>query len=105
MRKIRKGDNVVVITGKDKGKRGSVLRVLSDDYLLVDGANSFKKHQKPNPMKGTTGGIVAKEMPIHVSNVALFNPTTQKADRVGVKRMDDGRRVRIYKSNGEMLDA
>jgi large subunit ribosomal protein L24 len=105
MRKIRKGDNVVVVTGKDKGKRGAVLRVLSDNFLLVEGANNVKKHQKPNPMKGTTGGIVAKEMPIHISNVALFNPTTQKADRVGVKRLDDGRRVRIYKSNGEMLDA
>ena len=105
MRKIRKGDNVVVITGKDKGKRGVVLRVLSESHLLVEGANSVKKHQKPNPAKGATGGIVAKEMPIHVSNVALFNPTTQKADRVGVKRMDDGRHVRIYKSNGEMLDA
>jgi large subunit ribosomal protein L24 len=105
MRKIRKGDNVVVITGKDKGKRGTVLRILNADYLLVEGANRVKKHQKPNPMKGTTGGIVDKEMPIHVSNVALFNPTTQKADRIGIKRRDDGGRVRIYKSNGEMLDA
>ena len=105
MRKIRKGDNVVVITGKDKGKRGTVLRVLGDDHLLVEGANRVKKHQKPNPMKGTTGGIIDKEMPIHVSNVAVFNPTTQKADRIGVNQMDDGRRVRIYKSNGEMLDA
>jgi large subunit ribosomal protein L24 len=105
MRKIRKGDNVVVIAGKDKGKRGSVLRVLDESFLLVEGANSVKKHQNPNPMKGTTGGIVTKEMPIHVSNVALFNPTTQKADRIGIKRLDDGRRVRIYKSNGEMLDA
>ena len=105
MRKIRKGDNVVVITGKDKGKRGTVLRVLGDDHVLVEGANRVKKHQKPNPMKGVTGGIIDKEMPIHVSNVAVFNPTTQKADRVGVKQLDDGRRVRIYKSNGEMLDA
>ena len=105
MRKIRKGDNVVVIAGKDKGKRGTVLRVLGDDHLLVEGANRVKKHQKPNPMKNTTGGIVDKEMPIHVSNVAVLNPATQKADRVGVKQMDDGRRVRIYKSNGEMLEA
>jgi len=105
MEKIIKGDEVIVITGKDKGKRGAVLRVLSENYLLVEGTNNAKKHQKPNPLKGTTGGIVAKEMPIHVSNVALFNPTTQKADRVGVKLMDDGRRVRIFKSNGEMLDA
>ena len=105
MQKIRKGDDVIVTTGKDKGKRGTVLRRVDDTHLLVEGINRAKKHQKPNPMKGTTGGIVSKEMPIHVSNVALFNPTTQKADRVGVKRMDDGRRVRIYKSNGEMLDA
>jgi len=105
MRKIRKGDEVVVITGKDKGKRGTVLRVLSDDYLVVEGANRVKKHQKPNPMKGTTGGIVDKEMPIHTSNVAIFNPATQKADRVGIKLLDDGRKVRVFKSNGEMLDA
>lgn len=105
MRKIRKGDNVIVIAGKDKGKRGSVLRVLDESFLLVEGANSVKKHQKPNPMKGTTGGIVSKEMPIHISNVAMFNPTTQKADRIAIKKLDDGRRVRIYKSNGEMLDA
>jgi len=105
MRKIRKGDNVVVIAGKDKGKRGAVMRVLDENFLLVEGVNSVKKHQKPNPMKGTTGGIVSKEMPIHVSNVALFNPTTQKADRIAIKKLDDGRRVRIYKSNGEMLDA
>lgn len=105
MRKIRKGDEVVVITGKDKGKRGAVLRVLSDEFLLVEGANRVKKHEKPNPMKGTTGGIVEKEMPIRVSNVAVFNPTTQKADRVRVRTLDDGRRVRVYRSNGEMLDA
>ena len=97
MRKIKKGDNVVIITGKDKGKRGAVLRVIDDDHVLVEGANRVRKHQKPNPMKGTTGGIVDKEMPIHVSNVAIFNPTTQKADRVGVKQLDDGRRVRIYR--------
>lgn len=105
MRKIRKGDEVVVITGKDKGKRGAVLRVLDDEFLLVEGANRVKKHEKPNPMKGTTGGIIEKEMPIRVSNVAVFNPVTQKADRVGVKTLDDGRRVRVYRSNGEMLDA
>ena len=105
MRKIKKGDNVVVITGKDKGKRGTVLRVIDDNHVLIEGANRVRKHQKPNPMKGTTGGIVDKEMPINVSNIAIFNPTTQKADRVGVKQLDDGRRVRIYRSNGEMLDA
>jgi large subunit ribosomal protein L24 len=105
MRKIKKGDNVVVISGKDKGKRGTVLRIVDENHLLVEGANRVRKHQKPNPMKGSTGGIVDKEMPIHVSNIAIFNPTTQKADRVGVKQLDDGRRVRIYRSNGEMLDA
>ena len=105
MRKIKKGDNVVVITGKDKGKRGTVLRVIDDNHVLIEGANRVRKHQKPNPMKGTTGGIVDKEMPINVSNIAIFNPTTQKADRVGVKQLDDGRRVRIYRSNGEMLNA
>src|SRR5260221_3952958 len=105
MRTIRKVDIVVVITGMDKHMRGEVLRVLGDTCLLVEGASSVQKHEKPTPMKGTTGGIVAKEMPIHVSNVALFNPPTQKADRVGVKILDDGRRVRTYKSNGEMLDA
>ncbi len=105
MRRIRKGDNVIVITGKDKGKRGSVLRVLNDDYLVVEGANRVKKHQKPNPLKGTTGGIIEKEMPIHVSNVAILNPATQKADRVGIKTLTDGRKVRVFRSNGEMLDA
>jgi len=104
MRKIKKGDNVVIITGKDKDKRGTVLRVIDDNHVLIEGANRVRKHQKPNPMKGTTGGIVDKEMPINVSNIAIFNPTTQKADRVGVKQLDDGRRVRIYRSNGEMLD-
>ena len=105
MQKIRKGDNVVVTTGKDKGKRGTVLRVLGENRVLVEGANRVKKHQKPNPMKGATGGIVDKEMPIDVSNVAIFNATTQKPDRVGVKRLEDGRMVRIFRSTGEMLDA
>jgi large subunit ribosomal protein L24 len=105
MRKIRKGDEVLITGGRDKGKRGTVLRVLTGEYLVVEGINRVKKHQKPNPMKGTTGGIVDKEMPIHVSKVAVFNPATQKADRVGVKRLDDGRKVRIFRSNGEMLDA
>jgi len=104
MRKMRKGDDVVVITGKDKGKRGTVLRVLEADQLLVEGVNKVKKHQKPNPMKGQTGGIVEKEMPLHLSNVALFNPATQKADRVGVRVLEDGRKVRFFKSNGEVLD-
>lgn len=104
MRKIRKGDDVVVITGKDKGRRGSVLRVLATSQLVVEGINKVKKHQKPNPLKGIAGGIVEKEMPIDVSNVALFNPATQKADRVGIRVLDDGRKVRYFKSNGEVLD-
>jgi large subunit ribosomal protein L24 len=104
MRRIRKGDDVIVTAGKDKGKRGTVLRVLDADHLLVEGANRVKKHQRPNPMKNTQGGIVEKEAPLHVSNVALYNPATKKADRVGVKRLEDGRRVRYYKSNGEVID-
>ena len=104
MRKIRKGDDVVVMTGRDRGKRGTVLRILDAEHLLVEGANRVKKHQRPNPMKGVTGGIIEKEMPLHVSNVALYNPTTKKADRVGVKKLEDGRRVRFFKSNGEVVD-
>jgi large subunit ribosomal protein L24 len=105
MNKIRKGDDVVVIAGKDKGKRGTVLSRLDDQKLLVEGVNRVKKHAKPNPMKGQSGGIVEKEMPIHVSNVALFNSASQKADRVGFKTLDDGRKVRVFKSNGEVVDA
>jgi large subunit ribosomal protein L24 len=104
MRKIRKGDEVVVTTGRDKGKRGTVLRMVDPEHLLVEGANMVKKHQRPNPMKGQTGGIIDKEMPLHVSNVAIFNPATKEADRVGIKVMGDGRRVRVFKSNGEMID-
>jgi len=105
MARIRKGDEVVVIAGKDKGKRGSVLRRVDAKHLVVEGINRVKKHAKPNPMKGQTGGIIEKDMPIHVSNVALFNRQTQKADRVGFKALDDGRKVRTYKSNGEQVDA
>jgi len=105
MRKIRKGDDVVVLTGKDKGRRGTVLRVMDDAKVLVEGINKVKKHAKPNPMAGTPGGIIDKEMPIDVSNIALFNPATQKADRVGIKVLEDGRKVRFFKSNGEVLDA
>jgi len=105
MARIRKNDQVIVLTGKDKGKRGTVLRVLDDDAVLVEGVNRVKKHQKPNPMRNIQGGIVEKEMPIHASNVALFNPATQKADRVGYKQLEDGRKVRVFKSNGEMVDA
>lgn len=104
MNKIRKGDDVIITTGKDKGKRGAVLRIL-EGKLVVEGANKVKKHQKPNPMKGSAGGIVEMEMPIEISNVALFNPATKKADRVGIKALEDGRKVRFFKSNGEMIDA
>ena len=105
MQRIRKGDEVVVITGRDKGKRGTVLRRVNAEYLVVEGVNRVKKHQRPNPMKGQTGGIVDKDMPIHVSNIALFNPQTQKADRVSFRQLADGRKVRIFKSNGEQVDA
>ena len=105
MNKIRKGDDVVVVAGRDKGKRGVVLVRLSDRLLLVEGVNRVKKHTKPNPMKGLPGGIVEKEMPIDISNVALFNSASQKADRVGVKTLDDGRKVRVFRSNGEVVDA
>ena len=105
MRKIRKGDDVIVITGKDKGKRGIVLRLVDDDHLVVEGVNKVKKHQKPNPLKGITGGILDKEMPIHASNVAIFNPVTKKADRVGFRKLEDGRKVRYFKSDGEVVDA
>jgi large subunit ribosomal protein L24 len=105
MQRIRKGDEVVVISGRDKGKRGTVLRRVDADFLVVEGVNRVKKHQRPNPMKGVTGGIVDKDMPIHVSNLALFNPATQKADRVGFKQLQDGRKVRVFKSNGEQVDA
>jgi large subunit ribosomal protein L24 len=105
MQKIRKGDDVIITTGKDKGKRGTVLRRVDDKHLLVEGVNRAKKHQKPNPMKGQTGGIVDMDMPIDISNVALFNPQTRKADRVGFKTLEDGRKVRIFKSNGEVVDA
>jgi len=102
--KIRKGDEVIAITGKDKGKRGSVMRVL-EGAVLVQGINVAKKHQKPNPVRGEVGGIIDREMPIDISNIALFNPATQKGDRVGIRTLEDGRRVRFFKSNGEVIDA
>jgi large subunit ribosomal protein L24 len=104
MERIRKGDNIVVIAGRDKGKRGTVLRRVDKDHVVVEGVNRVKKHQRPNPMKGQTGGIVDKDMPIHISNVALFNAQTKKADRIAVKVLEDGRKVRVFKSNGEMVD-
>jgi len=104
MDKIRKGDEVVVLVGKDKGKRGSVLKRIDDAHVVVEGVNRVKKHVRPNPVRGQVGGIVEKEMPIDVSNVALFNPATQKGDRVGFRVLEDGRKVRFFKSNGELVD-
>jgi len=105
MRKIKKGDHVVVIAGRDKGKRGDVARIVDDSHVLVNGINAMKKHAKPNPMKNQPGGIISKEMPIHVSNIAIWNPVTQAADRIGFRIMDDGRKLRFYKSNGELINA
>ncbi|MBV1950956.1 MAG: 50S ribosomal protein L24 [Cycloclasticus sp.] len=105
MNKIKKGDLVIVLTGKDKGKQGLVLSVISEQKILVEGVNLVKKHQKPNPNKGIEGGIVEKNMPIQVSNVAIYNAQTQKADRVGFKVLEDGKKVRFFKSNNEVLDA
>ena len=104
MLRIKKGDEVVVISGRDKGKRGAVVRRVDAEHVVVEGVNRVKKHQRPNPMKNITGGIVDKDMPIHISNVALFNPATKKADRVGVKSLEDGRKVRVFKANGEQVD-
>ncbi|WP_295646776.1 50S ribosomal protein L24 [uncultured Methylibium sp.] len=105
MKKIRKGDQVIVLTGRDKGKRGAVSSRVDVDHLLVEGINVVKKHVKPNPLKGTTGGIVDKTMPIHQSNVAIYNPTSGKADRVGIKLLEDGKKVRVYKSSGAEIKA
>ena len=105
MNKIRKGDNVVVLTGKDKGKRGAVVDRVDERHVLVEGINKVKKHTRPNPMRGQAGGILEKEMPIDISNVALLNPASQKADRVGFKVLEDGRKVRVFKSSGEVVDA
>lgn len=104
MRKIRKGDDVVIRTGKDKGKRGTVLRVVDDEHVVVENVNMVKKHQKPNPQRGEPGGIIDKEMPLHISNVGLYNPQKGGPDRVGVKTLEDGRKVRVFKSGGEVVD-
>jgi len=105
MNRIRKGDEVIVLAGRDKGKRGTVLRRVDVDHVVVEGVNRVKKNQRPNPMKGVQGGIVDKDLPIHVSNVALFNPATKKGDRVGLRTLQDGRKVRIFKANDEQVDA
>ncbi len=105
MNRIRQGDEVVVIAGKDKGRRGSVIRVYDDDRVLVEGINVARKHQKPNPNAGVPGGIIEKEMPIDISNVMIYNPTAGKGDRVGIRSLADGRKVRYFKSNDEVLDS
>lgn len=104
MRKIKKGDHVVILVGKDKGKRGTILSFEGENRLIVEGINVVKKHQKPNPTKGISGGIIEKSMPIHYSNVALFNPATNKADRIGFRLLADGRKVRYFKSTNEVVD-
>jgi len=104
MKRLRKGDQVIVISGKDKGRQGTVLKIMADDRVLVEQINMVKKHTKPNPMQGVEGGIVEKEMPLHISNVMLFNPVTNKGDRVGFKLLEDERKVRYFKSNGEVVD-
>lgn len=104
MNKIKKGDEILVLAGRDKGKRGNVLRVLENDRVIVEGVHIVKRHTKPNPQAGAPGGIVEKEAPIHISNVALYNPVTQKPDRVGIKTLEDDRKVRFFKSNNEVVD-
>jgi large subunit ribosomal protein L24 len=104
MHKIKMGDDAIIIAGKDKGKRGTVLKVTDNGRMIVENCNMAKKHVKPNPNAGETGGIVEKEMPLHASNVALFNPATGKADRVGFKMLEDGKKIRFYKSNNEAVD-
>lgn len=104
MRKIRKGDEVIIRVGKDKGERGVVVRVLSDDRVIVENANMVKRHTKPNPQRNIPGGIVEKEAPIHISNVSIYNHVTKKADRVGFRVLEDGRKVRYFKSTGEVVD-
>ncbi|HEX4240478.1 MAG TPA: 50S ribosomal protein L24 [Steroidobacteraceae bacterium] len=105
MKKIRKGDTVILIAGRDKGRKGAVIAVLDDDRVRVEGLNMSKKHQRPNPQAGVQGGIIEREAPVHISNVQIFNPATQKADKVTFKALENGRRVRIFKSSREMVDA
>jgi len=104
MRRIKKGDDVIVIAGKDKGKRGSVVRILDNDRAVVESVNVVKRHTKPNPQKGVPGGIIEKEMPIHISNIAMYNPATGKGDRIGFRFLADGRKVRIFRSTDEVVD-
>tara|TARA_B100001769_G_scaffold59512_1_gene43625 strand:+ start:2799 stop:3116 length:318 start_codon:yes stop_codon:yes gene_type:complete len=104
MKKLKKGDSIIVVSGKDKGKKGEILRVIEPDKLIISNINLAKKHVKPNPNKNESGGIIEKEMPIHISNVMMFNPVSKKGDRVGFKNLEDGKKVRIYKSNKEVID-
>jgi len=104
MRKIRKGDDVIIIAGKDKGKRGNVTRVVSSERVIVDGVNIVKRHTKGNPQQGVPGGIIDKEAPLHISNVAIYNARADKADRVGFKVLEDGTKIRVFKSDGEQID-
>jgi large subunit ribosomal protein L24 len=103
MEKIRKGDEVIVTVGKDKGKRGAVVRRVGAEHVVIDGINRVKKHVKPNPMKGEVGGVVDKDMPLHISNVSLYNPATKKGDRVGFKLLENGKKARVFRSNGEVV--
>ena len=104
MKKLKKGDSIIVVSGKDKGKKGEILRVIEQDKLIISNINLAKKHVKPNPNKNESGGIIEKEMPIHISNVMMFNPVSKKGDRVGFKNLEDGKKVRVYKSNKEVID-
>ncbi len=104
MKKLKKGDSIIVIAGKDKGKKGEILKVIEPDKLVISNINLAKKHVKPNPNKGESGGIIEREMPIHISNVMMLNPISKKADRVGFKNLEDGKKVRVYKSNKEVID-
>ena len=104
MKKLKKGDSIIVVSGKDKGKKGEILKVIEPDKLIISNINLAKKHVKPNPNKNESGGIIEKEMPIHISNVMMFNPVSKKGDRVGFKNLEDGKKVRIYKSNKEVID-
>ena len=104
IKKIRQGDDVIVLTGRDKGKRGTVLRILSGGKVLVDNVNVVKKHERPNPNKGQTGGIIEKEAPIHLSNIAVYNPNRKRGDRLGIKTLADGRQVRVVRADNEVVD-
>jgi len=104
MKKLKKGDSVIIIAGKDKGKKGEILKIIEPDKLVISNINLAKKHVKPNPNKQETGGILEREMPMHISNIMILNPLTKKGDKIGFKKLEDGKKVRIYKSNQEVID-